>query len=56
MAKKFIDIMDTTFRDGFQSVFGARVLMNDFLPAVSAAKEAGINHFEFGGGARFQSL
>ncbi|KEA43935.1 biotin/lipoyl attachment [Campylobacter hyointestinalis] len=56
MAKKFIDIMDTTFRDGFQSVFGARVLMEDFLPAVSAAKEAGINHFEFGGGARFQSL
>lgn len=56
MAKKFIDIMDTTFRDGFQSVFGARVLMDDFLPAVSAAKEAGITHFEFGGGARFQSL
>ena len=56
MAKKFIDIMDTTFRDGFQSVFGARVLMSDFLPAVAAAKEAGINHFEFGGGARFQSL
>lgn len=56
MAKKYIDIMDTTFRDGFQSVFGARVLMNDFLPALSAAKEAGITHFEFGGGARFQSL
>lgn len=54
--KKFIDVMDTTFRDGFQSVFGARVLSNDFLPAVSAAREAGITHFEFGGGARFQSL
>ena len=48
--------MDTTFRDGFQSVFGARVAMDDFLPAVSAAREAGIYHFEFGGGARFQSL
>ena len=48
--------MDTTFRDGFQSVFGARVAMRDFLPAVSAAREAGIYHFEFGGGARFQSL
>jgi len=48
--------MDTTFRDGFQSVFGGRVLMNDFFPAVEAAKEAGISHFEFGGGARFQSL
>ncbi|QKF58346.1 biotin/lipoyl-containing protein [Aliarcobacter lanthieri] len=56
MAKKYIDIMDTTFRDGFQSVFGGRVLMNDFFPAVEAAKEAGITHFEFGGGARFQSL
>jgi pyruvate carboxylase subunit B len=56
MAKKYIDVMDTTFRDGFQSVFGGRVLMNDFLPAVEAAKKAGINHFEFGGGARFQSL
>ena len=56
MAKKLIDVMDTTFRDGFQSVFGARVAMADFLPAVSAAKDAGITHFEFGGGARFQSL
>ncbi len=56
MAKKFIDIMDTTFRDGFQSVFGGRVLMDDFMPAVEAAKEAGISHYEFGGGARFQSL
>jgi pyruvate carboxylase subunit B len=56
MAKKFIDIMDTTFRDGFQSVFGGRVLMDDFFPAVEAAKEAGITHYEFGGGARFQSL
>ncbi|EBF5845278.1 TPA: biotin attachment protein, partial [Campylobacter coli] len=54
--KKFIDVMDTSFRDGFQSVYGARVLMQDFFPAVEAAKEAGITHFEFGGGARFQSL
>ncbi len=56
MAKKYIDVMDTTFRDGFQSVFGGRVLMDDFFPAVEAAKNAGISHFEFGGGARFQSL
>lgn len=56
MSKKYIDIMDTTFRDGFQSVFGGRVLMKDFFPAVEAAKEAGLRHFEFGGGARFQSL
>ena len=56
MSKKYIDVMDTTFRDGFQSVFGGRVLMKDFFPAVEAAKEAGITHYEFGGGARFQSL
>ncbi|ENI6714881.1 biotin attachment protein [Campylobacter jejuni] len=56
MAKKFIDVMDTSFRDGFQSVYGARILMDDFFSAVEAAKEAGITHFEFGGGARFQSL
>ncbi len=56
MAKKYIDVMDTTFRDGFQSVFGGRVLMDDFLPAVEFARDIGIQHFEFGGGARFQSL
>ena len=55
MAKKFIDIMDTTFRDGFQSIYGGRVLMDDFFPAVEAAAQAGITHFEFGGGGRFQS-
>ncbi len=48
--------MDTSFRDGFQSVHGARVLTPDFLPALQASKEAGITHFEAGGGARFQSL
>jgi len=53
---KKIDVMDTTFRDGFQSVFGGRVLMDDFFPAVQASRDAGITHFEFGGGARFQTL
>jgi pyruvate carboxylase subunit B len=48
--------MCTAFRDGFQSVYGARVNTKDFLPALEAAKEAGINYFEAGGGARFQSL
>lgn len=55
MAKKLIDVMDTSFRDGFQSVFGGRVLLQDFLPALEAAVAAGITHFEFGGGARFQA-
>ncbi|WP_462136991.1 biotin/lipoyl-containing protein [Candidatus Mycalebacterium sp.] len=53
---KKILFQDTSFRDGFQSFFGARVLTGDFLPAVEAASHAGITHFEAGGGARFQSL
>ncbi len=53
---KKILFQDTSFRDGFQSYFGARVLTDDFIPAVEAAAHAGITHFEAGGGARFQSL
>lgn len=53
---KKILFQDTSFRDGFQSVFGARVLTQDFIPAVEAAAASGIDHFEAGGGARFQSL
>lgn len=56
MGKKVIKFMDTSFRDGFQSVFGARVLTDDFMPAVQASVDAGITHLEAGGGARFQSL
>lgn len=48
--------MVTAFRDGFQSAYGARVFTEDFIPAVEAAVDAGMNHFEAGGGARFQSL
>jgi pyruvate carboxylase subunit B len=48
--------MCTAFRDGFQSVYGARVFTKDFLPALEAARDAGMNYFEAGGGARFQSL
>jgi len=53
---KTIKFMCTAFRDGFQSAYGARVLTKDFLPAVEAARDAGITYFEAGGGARFQSL
>jgi len=53
---KKILFQDTSFRDGFQSFFGARVLTQDFIPAVEAAANAGIYHYEAGGGARFQSL
>ena len=56
MAKKQVQVMNTAFRDGFQSVFGARVFTKDFLPALEAAVHAGFRHFEAGGGARYQSL
>ena len=56
MSKKKVCFMCTAFRDGFQSVYGARVFTQDFLPAVEAACDAGIDYFEAGGGARFQSL
>jgi len=53
---KKIRFMDVSFRDGFQSCFGARVKTEDFLPALEAAVHAGTDNFEIGGGARFQSL
>ncbi|HCB10851.1 MAG TPA: biotin attachment protein [Cyanobacteria bacterium UBA11991] len=55
MSKKPIKVMDTSFRDGFQSVYGARVFVDDFIPALQSAVKAGIRHFETAGGARFQS-
>ncbi len=56
MGKKRVAVMNTAFRDGFQSVFGARVFTPDFLPALEAARHAGFTHFEAGGGARYQAL
>ncbi|MCK5834905.1 MAG: biotin attachment protein, partial [Lentisphaeria bacterium] len=53
---KTIKFMDVSFRDGFQSCLGARVKSEDFFPVLEAAKDAGIDNFEIGGGARFQSL
>ena len=53
---KKIKFMDTSFRDGFQSCYGARVKTEDFIPILKAAVEAGNDNFEIGGGARFQSL
>ena len=55
MGKKLIKVMDTSFRDGFQSIYGAKVLVDDFIPALQAAVDAGIKHFETAGGARFQA-
>ena len=53
---KKIRVMFTPFRDGLQSSFGGKVRLEDILPAMEfSAKEAGIRHFEFGGGARYQA-
>lgn len=53
--KKKIHFMLTAFRDGFQSVYGARVFSKDYLPIIKQAVDAGIEHIEAGGGAMFQS-
>ncbi|MGD9264882.1 MAG: hypothetical protein PVJ71_03795 [Lysobacterales bacterium] len=52
---KKIRVMFTTFRDGLQSSFGGKTRIEDILPALEASARAGIRHFEFGGGARFQA-
>jgi len=52
---KTIRVMFMPFRDGLQSSFGGKVRLQDILPAMKASAEAGIRHFEFGGGARFQA-
>ena len=54
-SKKEIRVMFTPFRDGLQSVFGGKTRLRDILPAIEASAAAGIRHFEFGGGARFQA-
>jgi pyruvate carboxylase subunit B len=50
-----IHVMLTAFRDGLQSSFGGKVRLQDVLPAMEASARAGIRHFEFGGGARYQA-
>jgi pyruvate carboxylase subunit B len=52
---KKIRVMFTPFRDGLQSSFGGKVRIQDILPAMEASAAAGIRHFEFGGGARYQA-
>jgi len=53
--KKTIRVMFTPFRDGLQSMFGGKARIKDLLPAMEASAKAGIKHFEFGGGARYQA-
>ena len=53
---KKIRVMLTPFRDGLQSSFGGKVRLEDYLPAMEyAAREMGVRHMEFGGGARYQA-
>lgn len=52
---KRIRVMLTPFRDGLQSVFGGKVRTADIVDALKVAVEAGVHHFEFGGGARYQA-
>lgn len=52
---KRIRVMLTPFRDGLQSVFGGKVRTTDIVDALRVAVDAGVRHFEFGGGARYQA-
>ena len=53
---KEIKVQFTPFRDGLQSVFGAKVRLGDYLDAmIASVKELGCKHLEFGGGARYQA-
>lgn len=53
---KKIKVQFMPFRDGLQSAFGGKVRLDDYLPAMkTAAKDLGIRHLEFGGGARYQA-
>lgn len=52
---KKISFLCTAFRDGFQSVFGARVQSKDYLPLLGQAVRAGLTRIEAGGGASFQA-
>jgi pyruvate carboxylase subunit B len=53
--KKTIRVMFVPFHDGLQSVLGGKVRLKDILPAMKVSVQAGIDHFAFGGGARFQT-
>ena len=53
--KKEVRVQLTVFRDGLQSLFGGKARVNDVLPAMKMAADAGVKHMEFGGGARFQA-
>ncbi len=52
---KTIRVMFTPFRDGLQSLFGGKARTDDLIPSLEASAAAGIRHFEFGGGARYQA-
>jgi len=52
---KTIRVMLTTFRDGLQSMFGGKCRFEDVKAALEASVAAGVKHFEFGGGARYQA-
>jgi pyruvate carboxylase subunit B len=52
---KKVRVMFTSFRDGFQSLFGGKVRLEDFIEPLKVALDAGFKHFEFGGGARYQA-
>ncbi len=56
MAKKYIDVMDTTFGDSLSSLYRCEIKSDDIITSVEAAKDAGISHFEFINASHFKSI
>lgn len=54
-APKRVKIMDTTLRDGHQSLFATRLKMEDMLPIIEKIDEVGYHVAEVWGGATFDS-
>lgn len=55
MEKKPVKIMDTTLRDGQQSLIATRMKLDEFLPILGKMDQVGFHAMEVWGGATFDS-
>ncbi len=55
LAEKRVQIMDTTLRDGHQSLWATRMKTEDMLPVMEMMDQVGFSSIEMWGGATFDS-
>ena len=55
VAKRKVDITDTTLRDGHQSLLATRMKTSDMLPIVEKMDQVGFRSVEVWGGATFDT-